>query len=122
MMINEPDAEYQQNCIRMYSPLAYRPSFPVPAKALLDTDYNSIMNKSKFRRSLVKFNQNNSEVSQHLSFLPLLTLPSGQPRMHAEGLSVIEEQPSGRTFLVAVVGRSRGLINALYRNNNLLQE
>lgn len=80
------------------------------------------MNKSKFRRSLVKFNQNTNEISQHLAFLPLLTLSKQELRVQPQGLAVIEEQSAGRIFLIAIYSRNSAFINALYRNNNLLQD
>jgi hypothetical protein len=77
---------------------------------------------SKFRRSMVKFSQNNTLISQHLTFLPLLSITNSQIHVLPEGLAAIEEQSAGRTFLVAVYSRNSALINAIYRNNNLLQD
>jgi len=78
------------------------------------------MNKIKLCKSALKINQNNIEVAQNFTFVPLLDFRDGQLSIVLEGLSVLQDQCWGKTYLVGYEGVSSNLLFSLYRNNSIL--
>lgn len=80
------------------------------------------MNKSKIRKSMLAHKQDSPEMSHHLAYFPLLTLANNKMKVHAQGCHILEEECSGKLFVVGVYSRKKAIVNSIYHNNSVLSE